>query len=99
MYFTNMNTQLEKLFSQYNLSEKDKYEIRQIYSLLPLHKQRNLVDNFDELAIKLQKIEEEIKSERDLLIWDEVDNIRQLILARRESKMTKSQISDLQKEI
>jgi hypothetical protein len=58
-----------------------------------------LVDNFDELAIKLQKIEEEIKSERDLLIWDEVDNIRQLILARRESKMTKSQISDLQKEI
>ena len=99
MYFTNMNTQLEKLFSQYNLSEKDRYEIRQIYSLLPLHKQRNLVENFEELAIKLKKIEEEIKSEKDLLIGEEVDNIRQLILSRREQKMTKSQISDLQKEI
>jgi hypothetical protein len=41
-----MNTQLEKLLTQYNLSQKDQYDIKQIYALLPMHKQNNLLQNF-----------------------------------------------------
>ena len=40
-----MNTQLEKLFIQHSLSQKDRYEISQIYALLPNTKQQNLLQN------------------------------------------------------
>jgi len=72
-----MNTQLEKLFSQHNLSQKDRYEIRQMYSLLPNHKQRELIENFAVLASKFTQIEQEIQEQRDLLLWTQVDNIKQ----------------------
>jgi hypothetical protein len=63
-----MNTQLEKLFAQYYLSQKDQYEIRQIYNLLPIHKQHNLLQNFPILAMKLNKIQEELREEREILV-------------------------------
>jgi len=63
-----MNTQLEKLFTQYSLSEKDRYEINQIYVLLSKVKQQNLLQNFAVLAAKLHKIENDLQEERDLLM-------------------------------
>jgi len=63
-----MNTLLQKYFDKYNLSEKDKYEVNQIFGLLPVDKQQNLLNNFDLLAIRLNKIEEDIKVEREILV-------------------------------
>ena len=94
-----MNTQLEKLFSQHNLSQKDRYEIRQMYSLLPNHKQRELIENFAVLASKFTQIEQEIQEQRELLLWTQVDNIKQLILDNREKNKIKSQIWDLKNQI
>jgi len=53
-----MNSSLEKLFEKYELLEKDKHEIRQIFSLLSLEKKQKLIDNFDKVfsnVIKLKR--------------------------------------------
>lgn len=65
-----MNTRLEKLFEIYNISEKDKYEINQIFWLLPINKQQNLLNNFNTFATRLEQINKEINLERRILIWD-----------------------------
>ena len=70
-----MNVFLEKLFEKYSVSEKDIYDIRQIYELLPPDKKQNLLDNFESLVIKLKKIEEEIELEREILFWDIISDI------------------------
>lgn len=51
-----MNTRLEQLFEQYKVSPKDRYEINQIFWLLPMEKQKNLLHNFWSLAIRLEQI-------------------------------------------
>lgn len=65
-----MNTYLEKLFVIYNISEKDRHEIKQIFWLLPIEKQQKLLNNFWKLASKLEFINKDINLERKILIWD-----------------------------
>lgn len=93
-----MNTQLEKLFQQYNLSPKDRYEITQIYMLLPTQKQHNLLQNFWNIASRLIQIEEEIREEREILIWDKVEEIKNIILHNREQRV-RNHIDQLKKEL
>jgi len=73
--------------------EKDKYEINQIFYLLPPEKQQNILDNFDALAFKLEKVHEEIKFERETLIGDALYKIEQAIeKAKREELKKQIQI-------
>ena len=65
-----MNTRLEMLFEKYNLSDKNRYEINQIFLLLPIEKQKNILKNFSVLAFKLEQIHKEIDLERRILVWD-----------------------------
>ncbi len=100
--FVTMNTRLESLFEKYNLSEKDRYEIRQIYGLLPIEKQKNLLKNFEVLVYRLQRIEEEIGAERKILIWWALDNVKNAIDQVRKEKTlqnTKKGIDFLRQEI
>jgi len=81
----NMNTLLQRLFNEHALSDRDKYEINQIFELLPPDKKQNLLNNFDLLTIRLNKIEEDIRVEREILVWDALHNIRNAIeRAKRE---------------
>jgi len=75
----NMNTQLLKLFEQYNISEQNRHEIAQIFSFLPQEKQVNLINNFEFLAVKIDKIEKEIEIEKQILIPKAIDNIRETL--------------------
>ncbi|MCP4523168.1 MAG: hypothetical protein GY828_03025 [Candidatus Gracilibacteria bacterium] len=93
-----MNTQLEKLYEQYSLSPKDRYEINQIYSLLPMHKQRNILQNFPVLASKLKKIETELREERELLMGSEINHLESILLRNRKEKV-KEDIHKLKQEI
>lgn len=93
-----MNTQLEKLFIQYSISEKDRYEINQIYDLLPNTKQEKVLQNFPILAAKFHKIEEDLREERELLIGSKVEEIRNKILQNRKMKI-QHKIEKLKKEI
>jgi hypothetical protein len=70
LYIIKMNTHLEKLFKKYNISERDKYEINQIFWLLPINKKLNILKNFDLLAFRFEWIHKEIDLERRILIWD-----------------------------
>jgi hypothetical protein len=63
-----MNVLLEQYFGKYDLSEKDRYEIRQIFQLLPLEKKQNILDNFDVLVLKIKKLQDDIKLEQEILI-------------------------------
>ena len=65
-----MNTRLEKLFEKYHLPEQERYEINQIFWLLPPNKQTNLLNNFDTLMVKFEQIHKEIDLERRILVWD-----------------------------
>jgi hypothetical protein len=73
-----MNTQLQKLFEKARLSDKDKYEINQIFWLLPLDKQQNILDNFDALVFRLEQMYKEIELERRILIWDIFTDVKNL---------------------
>jgi hypothetical protein len=64
-----MNTYLTRLFDKYNVSDRNKYEILQIFSLLPDDKKQNLLDNFWILAVKINRIEEELSTEKNILLW------------------------------
>ena len=73
-----MNTQLQKLFKKTKLSDKDKYEINQIFWLLPIDKQQNILDNFDTLVLRLEQMHKEIDLERRILIWDIFTDVKNL---------------------
>ncbi|MDR2639800.1 MAG: hypothetical protein LBC61_00195 [Candidatus Peribacteria bacterium] len=63
-----MNTYLKALFEKYNVSDRNKSEILQIWALLPDDKRKNLLNNFATLALRLKKIEEEINAEKEILL-------------------------------
>ena len=71
-----MNTRLEYLFEKHNFSDKDRYEVNQIFWLLPLDKQQNILNNFEVLALRLWHIEKEIDLEKRILIWDLFKDIK-----------------------
>ena len=74
-----MNTKLEHLFENHDLSEKDRYEINQIFELLPDQKKQNLLDNFGALAFRIEKIKVDIMVEQEILIWDSLKRIWNII--------------------
>lgn len=90
-----MNTRLEMLFEKHHVSNKDRYEINQIFWLLPSNKQQNILKNFDTLIFRFEQINKEINIERKILIWNEVSNIKNLIISERINK----QKEELRKEI
>ena len=51
-----INTRLEKLFEKYRFSEKDRYEINQIFFLLTEDRKQKFLLNFDEFAFQVKKI-------------------------------------------
>lgn len=82
-----MNTRLERLFDKYGISEKDRYEISQFYWLLPDIKKQNLINNFEYLASKIKVIENDISIERDILMTNSLDKIRQTIEFVKKEKL------------
>lgn len=74
-----MNTHLKKLFEKYNFSKQNEYEISQIFSILPIEKQNNLINNFDLLAEKINKIEKELEIEKQILIPRAIENIKNVL--------------------
>ena len=82
-----MNTHLQTLFETYNLSEKDRYDVGQIFSLLPPDKQQNLLRNFPALAGRLKQIEESMKEEQAILLWGLYTDIDKAIEVERRHRL------------
>ncbi len=85
--YKKMNAYLQKLFEKHRLSEKDKYEILQIYTFLSEEKKQNLINNFEFVVLKIQKIEKTLELEKEILIWNSVERVRNSILEKRKQKI------------
>ncbi|MDD3794235.1 MAG: hypothetical protein PHI37_05450 [Candidatus Gracilibacteria bacterium] len=97
-----MNIYLETLFKKYKISDKDRYEILQIYTFLPEEKKQNLINNFEIVVYKIQKIEKTLELEKEILIGDSVERVRQAVLQNRKKtidEQIKKQIDLLKGEI
>lgn len=90
-----MNIYLEGLFEKYNISDRDRYEIRQVYNLLPDNKKQRIVNNFESLVVKLETINEQLEIEKNILIWEAVIEIKKKSL----EKYKKEENKDFRKEI
>jgi hypothetical protein len=86
-----MNIYLEKLFNKYSVSPKNRYEIKQIYDLLPANKKNNLINNFELLMYKIHRIEESLKMEQEILLDRIIPDIYDII--------KKDNIEEVRKEI
>lgn len=82
-----MNTRIETLFEKYNLSAKNRYEIEQMYWLLPDFKKKSLINNFEVFLSKFNYIEDSIQKEKEILLWESVNKIRDSILLKRKEKI------------
>jgi hypothetical protein len=97
-----INTRLEKLFEKYRFSEKDRYEINQIFFLLTEDRKQKFLLNFDEFAFQVKKINSDIEIEKEILMSDEIEKIKQSILTERKNKVdfeTKNEINFLKGEM
>jgi len=74
-----MNTMLKTLFDKYKISEKDQYEINQIFMIVNDEKKHKILANFELLAQKIQKIEEEIILEQNILLDNILPDIQKII--------------------
>ncbi len=82
-----MNIRINTLFEKYNVSNKNRYEIEQIYSIMPAYKQKQLLNNFELFLTKFKYIEDTINTEKEILLWDSVERIRNSILKNRKNKI------------
>ena len=72
-----MNFQLERLFTQYKLSEKDQHDFRQIYNLLPGYKKTRVVENFVPIMLSVETLREKLYIEHEILFWDTLEKIEE----------------------
>lgn len=96
-----MNTFLNELFRKYNISLKDRHDIMQIYNLLPDDKKKNIINNFESLAFKLKKIEDDLEMEKEFLLWDALSWV-EVAIQKYKTQELKNEISidkDKQEEI
>ncbi|MDQ7010114.1 MAG: hypothetical protein Q9M94_07555 [Candidatus Gracilibacteria bacterium] len=74
-----MNTLLKSLFEKYEISEKDQYEINQIFNILNDEKKHKILASFELLAEKIKKIEEELLLEQSILLDNILPDIKELL--------------------
>lgn len=70
---------LEQLLDKSSLEQADKFEIRQIFYLLPSEKQIIFLANWDKTESYLIKLREDLKKEQEILLGKALDNIETAI--------------------
>lgn len=74
-----MNTVLLRLFEQHDVSERDRYEIGQIYNFLSEEKKQRLIKDFEIFIKRVKKFQKQLKEEKDILIGETINEIKQII--------------------
>ena len=97
-----MNVILEKLFEKYNLGEKDRYEINQIYDFLTPEKKIKLVENFEGIVWHIQVLKQDMFAEQEILFGKTLQGIEERIRQAKQNQIrhnAESEISNLRKFI
>jgi hypothetical protein len=90
-----MNIRLQKLFDTYNLQDKDRYEISQIYQILPPGKRQNLIDNFETIVGNITKLHQDIGLEQEILLGEALSDIESQIGIVHKKRITQETTNDL----
>jgi len=97
-----MNVILEKLLENESLDDKDRFEIRQIFSVLSDEKKKNILDNFDKIIVSIIKIKKELRENQEILLGKAISNIEMSIKKAKTSWIkhaTSSSIKNLKQKI
>ncbi len=74
-----MNVLLEKLFEQYGISEKDRFEILQMFQIMSDSKKHLLLNNFEKLSKRIEKISNDIIIEQGILLDSILPEIKKIV--------------------
>jgi len=75
-----MNYRLEQLIEQTTLlSPKDIYEIRQMFTIFDSTKQMNMLNNWDNMIVRIVRLKEWMRREQEILLWKAIDTIERQI--------------------
>lgn len=97
-----MNEKLEKLFDQYRLSPKERYEFMQIYSLLPPLKKVRALERFELIMMELETLKKELLYEQEILLGHTLESIEEKIYKLKKQSLTElvsSEVQDLKKHL
>lgn len=92
-----MNTLLELKMEKSDLSDRDKFEIRQFFNIVDNPKKQNILKNFDQMVFNINKIKAEIIEEQEILLWKAISNMERAIKRARSSWIRKSSKENIQK--
>ena len=74
-----MNIMLQQILDKSLLHQSDKYEIRQIFYILPSEKQINFLSNWEKTETYLLKLRENLVREQEILLGKAIDDIETAI--------------------
>jgi len=69
------NARLEKLLAHPVLDEKDRYEIRQIFSFVDQTRKMNIIANFEILLGKIVALKDDLRGQQEFLLGKAIENI------------------------
>jgi len=69
------NARLEKLLAHPVLDEKDRYEIRQIFSFVDQTRKMNIIANFEILLGKIVALKDDLREQQKFLLGKAMENI------------------------
>ena len=90
-----MSAVLEKLFEKYNLTEKDRYEIKQIYSFLNPQKKIHMVENFESIVKHIGRLKKDLFDEQQILFDNTLHTIEQKIKIAKEHQVKSTTQSEI----
>ena len=73
------NTLLEEYLQNPVLSDKDRYEIRQIFDLVDNEKKKNILKNFPKIIAWVTAIKDDLRKNQEILIWKALSNIERTL--------------------
>lgn len=91
-----MNTQLEKLFTLYDVSPKDRYDFLQIYQLLPDFKKVRVIERFEDMLSQIQLLRSELQSQQQILLGETLESIESRLDMIRREKILSGSKSDIE---
>ncbi len=75
-----INVAFEDMLKSCNLSEKDRYEVRQIFYMLSPKKQQNIINNFNIMVDKINKFKDDIENQQKILLEKAASQLDDIVL-------------------
>lgn len=91
-----MNVFLEKLLENDLLTQKDKYEIRQIFQVVDDRKKQHILNNFDKILSSIAQIKIEMREQQEILLGKAVSNIERALRQARKNGIKNATTSSIQ---